>query len=67
MTAGAGVLGSLPSTARANLVSGDLNREMTARAGFVFYDNLLSPDLGEPVGDDTRADIGSAARRETDQ
>jgi hypothetical protein len=40
---------------------------MTAGAGLVFYDDLLSPDLREPIGKDTRADIRSAARRESDQ
>src|SRR5271157_1632761 len=39
---------------------------MTTRSGFVFYDDLLSPKLREPVGNDARADIGSAARRESD-
>jgi hypothetical protein len=48
-------------------VSGNIDGEMAAGSGFVFYDDLLSPKLRESVGNDAGADIGSAARRESDQ
>src|SRR5262249_41073277 len=48
-------------------VSGKLDGEMTARSGLVFYENLLSPNFRESVGDDAGADIRTAAGRESDQ
>jgi hypothetical protein len=48
-------------------MSGNLDGKMTARSGLVFYNDLLSPNFRESVGNDARADIGSAARRESNQ
>jgi hypothetical protein len=48
-------------------VSGNVDGEMAASSGFVFYDDLLSPNLREPVGNDAGAHVGSATRRESDQ
>jgi hypothetical protein len=48
-------------------VSGNFDSEMTACSRLIFYGNLLSPNLRQPIGNDTPGDIRSAAGWESDQ
>jgi hypothetical protein len=48
-------------------MSSNFNGNMTTCPRLIFYDNLLSPNLRQPIGDDTGTDIRSTTRRESDQ
>ena len=48
-------------------MSGNFDSEMSACSRFIFYSDLLSPNLRQPIGNDTPGDIRPAAWWESDQ